>query len=133
MSDELQMPFDGGGELDNDQLQAGDTLFEGDFDPLDEGYNPPDREPARKWGETEWEVAVGESLDQRLAEEEPDVWDDEFDAGDQARAGRIVMADDDDLMDDNPNRENSVYGEDIGVDGAGASAEEAALHIVDDI
>jgi hypothetical protein len=87
-----------------------------------------------------------ESLDERLAEEEPEpdpyaqpeqednltVRDelenvDDGEVGDR-RAGR--------LMDPNhgigPDVEKDLVGEDVGIDGGAASAEEAAVHIVPD-
>src|SRR6478735_12558360 len=60
---------------DEDQLQPGDTLDDGDLDDvLDRGYSPPDR-PPKGYDDypTEAETRQGESLDERLAEEEPDV------------------------------------------------------------
>ena len=107
-----------------DQLQPEDTLDDrGVDDVLDEGYSPPDREPH------ELHAPEHESLDERLAEEEPDeVVDpdqpaeeflDDGEVGDE-RTGRIAAGEDD------------VSGEDMGIDGAGASAEEAAVHTVDD-
>ena len=60
---------------DEDQLQPGDTLDDGDLeDVLDRGYSPPDRPPkGYEDYPTEAETRQGESLDERLAEEEPDV------------------------------------------------------------
>ena len=46
-----------------------------------------------------------------------------------ARAGRLV-ADDEGAHEDD---EKQVWASDVGVDGAGASAEEAAMHVVDEI
>src|SRR6478672_4288864 len=60
---------------DEDQLQPGDTLDDGDLeDVLDRGYSPPDRAP-KGYDDypTEAERLQGESLDEKLAEEEPDV------------------------------------------------------------
>lgn len=109
-----------------DQLQPEDTLDDrGVEDVLDEGFSPPDREPH------ELHQAEHETLDERLAEEEPDeVVDpdapegeflDDGEVGD-ARTGRL--ADSDDGVDG--------IGDDVGIDGAGASAEEAAMHTIDD-
>jgi Family of unknown function (DUF5709) len=85
---------------------------------------------------------AGESLDQYLAQEEPDVdpYAEDGDAdGDEdeltrrgyereARAGRLV-ADDEGFGED---AEPDSVGWDRGIDGGGASAEEAAVHVVDD-
>ena len=61
----------------DDQLTPSDTLTGDDrLDPLDAGYSPPDREPrAVRYGVTADEEARGESLDDKLAEEEPDLSD----------------------------------------------------------
>ncbi len=117
------------------QLDASETLLDrGVDDPLDEGYSPPDREPSVDVP-TESEEQRGLSLDELLAAEEPDVgvgeranlyseYGDEV--GDQ-RAGRLVDADEGAYHD----TEKELWAGDVGIDGAGASAEEAAVHIVD--
>lgn len=54
---------------DEDQLQSEDTLLE----PTDEPYNPPDLQPRNtEWGTTAAEQEQGESLEQRIRQEEPD-------------------------------------------------------------
>lgn len=129
---------------DEDQLQPGDTLDDGDLeDVLDRGYSPPDRPPPGYDDyPTEAERRRGESLDQKLAEEEPDIdpyaeVDDVADADANAldeqlgldeadaRAGRLVQPDFG-LGEDVDSQE---IASDVGIDGAGASAEEAAMHI----
>jgi hypothetical protein len=119
-----------------DQLQPEDTLDDrGVEDVLDEGYSPPERySAAEKFGNTAQEQAEGETLDQRLAQEEPEDADivqpeflDDGEVGD-ARAGRLVDPDQG-LGEDT---ESELLGEDVGIDGAGAGAEEAAVHIVDE-
>ena len=118
-----------GSEGDTDQLPKEDTLTErGVDDLLDEGYSPPERPRSNHFGETALEEIQGETLDQRLAEEEPDI----FDAPDSGatqpdRAGRLVA--DPDALD---GRVNDTFAEDAGVDGGAASAEEAAVHIVEE-
>jgi hypothetical protein len=129
---------------DEDQLQPGDTLDDGDLDDvLDRGFSPPDRPPPGYDDyPTEAEMRRGESLSERLAEEEPDVdpyaetedqeredenaLDDEvgLDERDE-RAGRLVRPDQG-LGEDRDSQEVAV---DVGIDGAGASAEEAAMHL----
>jgi hypothetical protein len=119
-----------------DQLQSEDTLIDrGLDDVLDEGYSPPEKwSAAERYGNTAEEQLEGETLEQRLAQEEPEPteeYDEEFiddgEVGD-ARAGRLV----------DPNEgigedvDAELVGQDVGIDGAGASAEEAAVHIVDD-
>lgn len=81
----------------------------------------------------------GESLDQRLAQETPDVEPPEGDEiGDQpggdgepaeevageARAGRLAPTDQ-----ATPRPRTDVTAQDVGIDGGAASAEEAAMHI----
>jgi hypothetical protein len=58
------------------------------------------------------------------------VWDGNLDDGEvgDARAGRLVDPDEGLSAD----REKDLIGEDIGIDGGAASAEEAAMHIVGD-
>lgn len=120
-----------GSEGDTDQLSAEEMLVErGVEDLLDEGYSPPERDRSNRWGETAWEQAHGEGLDRRLAEEEPDVWvADPRPAGERepGRAGRLVA--DDDAVEAGANDQFAL---DAGVAGGGASAEEAAVHLVDD-
>jgi hypothetical protein len=117
---------------DETQLQPEDTLdFHGPEDVLDEGYSPPDYEPAHlRHGMTREEQRRGETLDERLAEEEPDVdpYADDTDYGTaDPRAGRLV-APDEGSGDD---RERQEVASDVGIDGAGASAEEAAMHVIE--
>jgi hypothetical protein len=126
-----------------DQLTSEDTLDdpEGQVeDELDRGYSPPEKWSAGQgFGNTPYEEASGESLDQRLAQEDPesDPYDatsteddaelDDGEVGDR-RAGRLVDSDEG-LGEDT---EKDLVGDDVGIDGAAASAEEAAVHIVDE-
>ena len=117
---------------DETQLQPEDTLDDrGVDDVLDEGYSPPDHEPAHlRHGMTRDEQRDGETLEERLAEEEPDTdpYADDNDYGTaDPRAGRLVAPDEGYGTDD----EKDEVAEDIGIDGAGASAEEAAVHIIE--
>ena len=132
---------------------SGDTLDgpPGD-DPLDRGVIPPEH----------WSVPMriaatapgresDESLDQLLAEEEPDTAaeiDDErpediaededatdeyidgllLDDGPDPRAGRLVAEDEGADPDDEPD----LLAQDVGIDGGAATAEEAAVHVVRD-
>jgi hypothetical protein len=124
---------------DEDQLQPEDTLDDrGVADVLDEGYSPPDREPASLRQGTTWnEQHDGPTLDEQLAAEEPepdpyaDDDTDDLDADDGSpdpRAGRLV-APDQGLGEDQDSEEVAT---DVGIDGAGASAEEAAMHVVNE-
>ncbi|HYY09699.1 MAG TPA: DUF5709 domain-containing protein [Kineosporiaceae bacterium] len=144
-----------------------DQLTEGPMDlTLEQGYSPPERPLGLdKFGTTLAEERQGETLDQRIAQEEPDpnmevdlvegepavrageggdvpddidlgsgdVPDSVFDDGviddgevGDARAGRLVDPDAGGTGD----TEKDLVGYDVGVDGAAASAEEAAMHIV---
>ena len=126
--------------MSEDQLQPSDTLDDrGVDDVLDEGYSPPDREPGHL--RHPHEVDEPETLDERLAEEEPDAWDDP-DADDDAttfrrdsedevgdvRSGRLVAQD----QGNDDDTDSDLWATDAGIDGGGASAEEAAMHVIDD-
>ena len=131
---------------DDNQLQPEDTLINrGVDDVLDEGYSPPDRLYGRG--------AFGppESMDQLLAEEEQDpvsridtpLDKDEQQRSDEAeretefpqraevgrvRAGRLVAPD----RGFGEDTEAELVADDVGISGGAASAEEAAVHIIDD-
>ena len=157
---------------DYEQQQDGiinpeDQLSEEGMDQvLEQGYSPPERPLALdKFGTTLAEERQGETLDQRIAQEEPDpamevdlvegepplrageegdvpddvdlgeaeIPDDVVDYGivddgevGDARAGRLVDPDAGGTGD----TEKDLVGYDVGVDGAAASAEEAAMHII---
>ncbi len=114
-------------EGDTNQLTNDDSMeSRGGGEALDEGYSPPERDRSNHWGETQWEESAGEPMDLRLAEEEPEVWEEQR-PSDATRAGRLVADPDADPNADGT-RDNDVYGDDAGIDGAGASAEEAAVH-----
>jgi hypothetical protein len=123
-------------DSESDLLEPEDTLVDrGVKDVLDEGYSPPEK-PS--------DVYDGhESLDGRLAREVPDGAEDESDGiGDTTdtdgepyddevgtnRAGRLVAADEGAGGDSNA----YLYARDVGIDGAAASAEEAAVHAIPD-
>ncbi len=137
----VQEPAD---SLTGEPGEAGD-------DPLDRGVIPPERWSAGiKFGSTADEQTSGESLDQLLAEEEPDTpfdvdddlpeddEDDEeadeyldgllLDDGPDPRAGRLVAEDEG----AHPDSEADLVATDVGIDGGAASAEEAAIHVVED-
>jgi hypothetical protein len=130
---------------DDDQLQPEDTLIDrGIDDVLDEGYSPPERPYGRG------AYGPSETLDQQLAEEEPDPLSrignpldtDEQQRSDEAeretefpqrrevgrlRAGRLVAPD----RGFGEDTEAELVAEDVGISGGAASAEEAAIHIID--
>jgi Family of unknown function (DUF5709) len=121
-------------------------------DPLDRGVIPPERwSSSIRTGSTASEQETGESLDELLAAEEPDITaeidderpediaDDEdaadedvdgllLDDGPDPRAGRLV-ADDEGV---GPDDEPDLLAHDVGIDGGAATAEEAAVHVVRD-
>jgi hypothetical protein len=138
---------------DYDVDDASDTLDgnPGD-DPLDRGVAAPDR-----WSAGTKYALRGdedsESLDELLSEEEPDVLDelnaddepdenapeddvDRLAAGDgpDPRAGRLVdpAGDTDDLGETLLDSEKDEVARDVGIDGGAASAEEAAIHVVEE-
>jgi len=138
---------------DEDQPQdTGDSLTDQRdvIEPLEEGYSPPEKWSAgQKWGNTPLEEELGETLDQRIAQEipEPDPYvlaeaeaDDSLDdlddiiddpAGAEVggpRAGRLVESDEG----IHPDTESDLLATDVGIDGAAASAEEAAVHIIEE-
>jgi hypothetical protein len=137
---------------DYEVLDASDTLDgnPGD-DPLDRGLATPDH-----WSAGLRYAAEGdeesESLDEQLAEEEPDItasdedefWD-ENETGQEAsrdkqgedadpRTGRLVSEDEDVDADGDTSlvMEDELVAQDVGIDGGAASAEEAAVHLTGD-
>jgi hypothetical protein len=126
-SDELyDAGFQGHDQVDPSESLTGDNTD----DPLDAGYSPPDREPhnlrAARTTEEEFE---GESLDERLAEEQPEVGEQDVRAADaDPRAGRLVAPDEG----AHPDEEKDEVATDVGRAGYAASAEEAAVHIEDE-
>ncbi|MBJ7357958.1 DUF5709 domain-containing protein [Nocardioides sp.] len=127
---------------DEDQPSNLEDLGDPDVeDELDRGYSPPERYSAGQgFGNTPYEEALGETLEQRIAQEdpEPDPYvdaeahadDEDLDDGEVGaeRAGRLVDPDEG-LGEDT---EKDLIGMDVGIDGAAASAEEAAVHVIPD-
>jgi hypothetical protein len=118
-----------GSEGDSNQIQGEDSMSGADVDEmLDAGFVPPDRDPSGHFGETPWEEAHGETLDQRIAQEEPEIWDaPEKGATQPDRAGRL--AEDGSAVESGG---TDMFATDQGIAGGGASAEEAAVRIVAD-
>ncbi len=115
---------------DTDDRDPTDSLTGDDPDEaMQTGYSPPDREPYNlRHMPTASEAQRGESLDQRLAEEEPDTSADDPDHdGAQPRAGRLVAPDEGAHGD----QESDEIAYDAGPAGYASSAEEAAMHITD--
>jgi hypothetical protein len=154
MSESTYQPGDDGNDLDDgldlDQAFGDDTVDETVYNT---GYSPPERPLGMtRFGTTVAEEEEGESLDQRLAQEEPDPnlasdleassSDDDLDSVDNTRiededlrysevgtdrAGRLVDPDEglgEDL-------EKDLVGSDVGIDEGAASAEEAAVHVIE--
>lgn len=124
-------------------LDMQDALGERDYDEmLDEGYSPPEKPlGVTKHGTTAAEQHDRETLDERLAEEVPDV---RVPAGDNVgdlpggegepidpqagteRAGRLIAPDEGAHTD----TVKETVATDAGIDAGAAGAEEAAVHIV---
>ncbi|MFD5492032.1 DUF5709 domain-containing protein [Streptomyces sp. NPDC001812] len=143
--DDVYQPDESEVQDDAGLLDAEDTLMDdGVDDPLDRGWSPPERPWAvERRGVTAAEGRAGETLDQRLAEELPEpaaldgdgLGDSEGTDGElldnevgAARSGRLVAPDEGAHEDE----ETALVATDVGIDGAAASAEEAAMHVVDE-
>lgn len=114
VSDDVYQPEGGGADL-HPEPDLQNSLDDRDADDvLDEGYSPPEKARGlNAHGTTLEEQREGETLDQRLAQEVPDVTDDPGDG----------------LGEDT---EKDAVAYDVGIDGGAAGAEEAAMHIVDE-
>lgn len=128
---------------ESDQLQPQDTLVDrGTDDILDEGISPPERlRGSTAKGVTAQEQIEGETLDERVAQEEPDPYaklslDDDAepsqeradpaeDSAGDSRSGRLVAPD----AGVNEDCEKDLIARDVGNAGGSASAEEAAVHV----
>jgi hypothetical protein len=143
--DDVYQPDGSEQREDTGLLDAEDTLeYDGVDDPLDRGWSPPERPLAVEHvGVTAAERHRGETLDQRLAEETSDLAPPDGDGlGDSqgtdgelldnevgnSRSGRLVAPDEGAHEDE----EGALVAMDVGIDGAAASAEEAAVHLVDE-
>jgi hypothetical protein len=108
-------------QLESDQHLAAPP---GDRDGLDAGYIPADRPYVLdEDGVTGAGMREGDSLDQRLRRERSD------EPVDPDRAGRITLEGQGAAME----RPDAMDGVDVGIDGGAASAEEAAVHEIDDL
>ncbi|AEY93463.1 hypothetical protein SHJG_8197 [Streptomyces hygroscopicus subsp. jinggangensis 5008] len=146
MADDVYQPTGSNEEQeDAGPLDLQDAVGERSYDDmLDEGYSPPERPlGVTKHGTTAAEQHEGESLDERLGQEVPDVTPP---AGDEigdlpggegepldpeagaARAGRLVAPDEGAHADTT----KEEVAEDVGIDAGAAGAEEAAVHVVPD-
>lgn len=125
-------------------LESEDTLENRGVEPLDEGYSPPEKPlEVDEWGTTAAEQRIGEALDRRLARETPEEAGPEGDdigdvAGGEGEprddevggtdAGRLVAPDEGAHAD----TEAELLADDVGIDSGARTAEEAAVHIVDE-
>lgn len=118
-------------------------------DVLDEGLTAPDDDPLAGLDLTEAGQREGETFDDRLAREEPEVWEEQPgadsspyagrgpggepapDGAAEASVGRLVAEPDDDDPSDLPGEEQDVLAQDAGVGGARFMPEEAAMHLTD--
>ena len=152
VDDDTQFAAEGDSVLDQDDVE----------DPLDRGFSPPEKpRGVDAFGTTVEEQRQGENLEQRIRQEEPDpntaygapenesgldedeedrvggddpdsiAAEDDFigdaEVGD-TRAGRLVAPDEGAHED----VDHEMVGRDVGVNGAAASAEEAAMHIIEE-
>ena len=126
---------------DPQTLETVSDSLSGDTDDDPAGYSPADRPwVSEGWGTTEREEEAGEGLDGRLARELPDGTSAEGDGlGDSSDTDGELL--DDEVGGDRAGRlgeggdgvvdtDDELYAEDEGIDGGGASAEEAAVHVV---
>ncbi|MDN3264445.1 DUF5709 domain-containing protein [Streptomyces sp. CSDS2] len=146
MADDTYQPTGGNEEQeDAGPLDLQDAVGERTYDDmLDEGYSPPERPlGVTKHGTTAAEQHEGETLDERLGQEVPDV---SAPPGDEigdlpggegepldpeagtARAGRLVAPDEGSHTDTT----KEEVARDVGIDGGAAGAEEAAVHVVEE-
>ncbi|MGO1384951.1 MAG: DUF5709 domain-containing protein [Arachnia sp.] len=117
-----------------DQLQESDSLVHrGVDDVLDEGYTAPEQwSAAQGFGNTPAEMRQGETINQRIKQEQPEkkVQDRDWNASKEdrevggERAGRLMQV-------QGPGGE-ATLGSDVGFSGGAASAEEAAMHIINE-
>ncbi len=155
MSQSTYEPGDDGNNLDDDVVDLDQAFGDDEVDQTvyDASYSPPEKpQGMTRFGTTHAEEEAGETLDQRLAQEVPDPnlaadldaspSDENVDSVDNTRiededlrysevgddrAGRLVSPDEG-LGED---REKDLLGTDVGIDEGAASAEEAAVHIID--
>jgi len=124
-----------------DQLQPEETLLDrGVADVLDEGYVSAENwSAAQGFGNTAAEMHQGETLEMRVTQELPEStepgepWHPEPGEDRQVgaeRAGRLVDANGGLPGEDT---EAQSIGRDVGIDGGAATAEEAAMHIIDEL
>ena len=120
--------------IDSDDAPDQEAVVEDVDEMMDTSYSPPESYRGEGFGTTAQEALEGENLEQRLAQEvpEPDPYAEQPESvGGEVgseRAGRLV-APDEGLGEDT---DAELVGDDVGIDGAAASSEEAAVHVVAD-
>ncbi|HET8602460.1 MAG TPA: DUF5709 domain-containing protein [Marmoricola sp.] len=118
----------------DDQLQPDDTLdYRGVDDVLDEGIVTREGwSPAQGYGNTPAEQHESGGLSHYLEQEEPEPAEGEAEAEEEyvdddqvgdRRSGRLVADEDGE----------DLFVHDVGIDGAAASAEEAAVHVIPEV
>lgn len=124
--------YESGDPVDDVEFSDPADTLNGDDPDEDQqtGYSPPEREPYNlRHPQTLFEERRGESLDEHLAEEVPDVSAGDVDlANAEPRAGRLVAPDEGAHADE----ESDEIASDVGPAGYASSAEEAAVHVIDD-
>ncbi|MGI5141173.1 MULTISPECIES: DUF5709 domain-containing protein [unclassified Streptomyces] len=145
MGDEVYQPQDDEDVVaDSGLLDSADTLDDRGVEPMEEGFSPPEKPLAvNQRGTTAAEQRRSETLDERLAREVPDApgqqgdgVEDMADGAGEAwgegaggrDAGRLVAPDEGARSGSGP----GLVGQDAGIDGGARTAEEAAVHIVDE-
>jgi len=140
MTDQPDTSYGDGPAEDDGVLEPSDSLDGDDLtaDVLDTGIDAGEGyRGANRFGTTAEEERRGESLDQLLAEEEPEATDDEWTDEDNPRdddhttdrrSGRLVAPDEGAHGDD----ESDAVASDVGIDGGAAAAEEAAVHVIEE-
>jgi hypothetical protein len=155
MSQSTYEPGDDGTNDLDDSVDLDQAFGDDDVDGTvyDTGYSPPEKpQGMTRFGTTWAEEEQGESLDQRLAQEVPDpnlaadleassadenvdsvdnsrIEDEDLSYGEigEQRAGRLVDPNEGLGADE----EKDLIGSDVGIDEGAASAEEAAVHVID--
>ncbi|MER0244708.1 DUF5709 domain-containing protein [Streptomyces sp. HSW2009] len=143
MADDVYQPMGTGDERqDSTRWDPQDALGGRSYEEvLDEGYSPPEKPlGVTKFGTTAAEQQRGETLDERLSQELPEVRAADGDGvgdladGDgepidgevgEARAGRLLAPDEG----AHPDTTKDLIARDVGIDGGAAGPEEAAMHI----
>lgn len=131
MRDDFELQEPGGDSID--QLQPEESLVDrGVADVLDEGIVAPDNwSPAQGYGNTAEEMRQRETIEMRVTQELPEAtgpdetpWNPEGEQREvgSKRAGRLV---------DIQHKDGDSIARAVGIDGGAASAEEAAMHVIE--